>query len=116
MRRVYDGIVRRDSTAAGSALPDSGMLFVAAEGIFRTRRDAIAGLLKECVDRSFAMDSVQTEAPSPDIVLLTFRLTVDETCGKKRSPATQYVLSAWQRQASGWKTLALAVAARPGGR
>ena len=107
MHRVYDGFVKRDSAAVGDAVSTNGMLYVEAEGAMPvTSPEGTNAMVKACVVRSYAMDSVQTKVPAPDLVVLAFKLTIDETCDGKKSTSPDRILSTWQRQGGKWRAVA----------
>ena len=65
-----------------------------------------------CLIRSYTMDSVRTASPGPGVMLLAFKLTIDETCGDKRTLSPGYALSTWRVEAGGlrrgagrWRTV-----------
>lgn len=107
MRRVYDGFVSHDATAINAAVPTSGLVYVGPDGMTPvTSPDGTTEMVKQCAVKRYAMDSVQRRAPAPDLMLLSFKLTIDETCGGQRSPSPDYVLSTWQRQDGTWRAIA----------
>lgn len=117
MRRVYDGFVTHDAKVINAAVPSSGMIYVDPAGVVRVTSPAgTEEMVKACSVRRYAMDSVQTNVPVPDVVLLTFRLTIDENCGDQRTPSPVYVQSTWQRQDGAWRALAFSATPAAGSR
>ena len=117
MRSVYDGFITHDATAINAAVPSAGMIYVAPPGVARVASPAgTEEMVKACAVRRYAMDSVQTSLPAPDIALLTFRLTIDERCGEQKTPSPVYILSAWQRQGGAWRATAFSATPAAGAR
>jgi hypothetical protein len=117
MRRVYDGFKTRDPSAIDASIASSGMLYVDPTGIMQvTSPDGTAELMKRCVARSYAMDSVQTTSPARDVVVLTFKVTLDETCGGRRMPSPLYATAVWHQQGGSWKAIAFSATPARGAR
>jgi hypothetical protein len=115
MRKVYDGFVSRDTTGVAAAVPASGMLYVSPGGVMPVTPPAgTTAMVKACDVRSYAMDSVQTRLPAPGAAVLAFKLTIDETCGGRKSPSPLYVLSTWQKDGGQWRAVAFTAVAAAG--
>lgn len=107
MHRVYDGFVKRDSAAVGDAVSTAGMLYVSDDAVMPvTSPEGTTAMVKSCAVKSYAMDSVQTKVPAPDLVVLAFKLTIGETSDGKKSPSPDNILSTWQRQGGKWRAVA----------
>jgi hypothetical protein len=106
-RRVYDGFKARDPSAINAMIAESGMSHVDPTGVMRlTSPKGTAEMVKQCAVRSYSMDSVASQVPTPDVVVLTFKLTIDESCGGKRTPSPLYAMSVWHQQGGTWKAIA----------
>jgi len=58
------------------------------------------------VMRSYSLDSVTTRAIASDIVLLTYKATLDQTVNGKQLPSPVYMMSLWQRKSGKWTPIA----------
>jgi len=62
------------------------------------------------VTRSYKLDSLRVRAIAPDVVLLTYKASIDQTFKGKRTPSPFYMLSLWQRTNGKWRPVAHAEA------
>lgn len=107
MRKVYDGFVSRDTGSVAAAVPPSGMLYVSPGGVMPVTPPAgTTAMVKACDVKSYAVDSVQTRIPAPGAAVLAFKLTIEESCGGKKSPSPLYVLSTWEKDGGNWRAVA----------
>lgn len=63
-------------------------------------------MLKDCVTKSIETSDVKTQQPEPDIVILSYRATLDQICGGVKSPSPVLILSVWQRGPTAWRMIA----------
>ena len=58
-----------------------------------------------CETASYAMDSVAVTPAGATSAVLTYRLTIDQTCGGERVPSPIYVTEVWTRPNGKWVVL-----------
>ena len=117
MHEVYRGLTTSDTNAVNAVVSSAGMVYMDQHGIVPlTVPEGTAYMVGLCRIRSYAMDSARTSSPTPDVMLLSFKLTIDETCGERRTLSPGYALSTWHRQGDAWKLAAFAGAPADGAR
>ena len=117
MHRVYAAFKTRDTAAGNADISAAGMLYMDHQGIVPlTNPQGTSEMFRMCLIRSYAMDSVRTASPAPGVMLLAFKLTIDETCGDKRTLSPVYTLSTWHQEGGAWKLAAFAAAPSVGAR
>ena len=117
MHRIYGGLQTQDTSAVNAAVSTAGMVYMDHHGIVPLANpEGTAYMVGLCRIRSYAMDSVRTSSPAPGLMLLSFKLAIDETCGERRTPSPVYALSTWHQQDGAWKLAAFAGAPADGAR
>jgi hypothetical protein len=117
MHRVYAAFKTQDTAAGNAELSAAGMVYMDHQGIVPlTNPQGTSEMFRMCLIRSYAMDSVRTASPGPGVMLLAFKLTIDETCGDRRTLSPGYALSTWHQEGGAWKLAAFAGAAAVGAR
>jgi hypothetical protein len=117
MHRVYAAFKTQDTAAGNAEVSATGMVYVDHQGIVPlTNPQGTSEMFRMCLIRSYAMDSVRTASPAPGVMLLAFKLTIDETCGGKRTVGPGYTLSTWHQEGGAWKLAAFAGAPAVGAR
>lgn len=97
------------ASAASAVVSTAGMVYGDHHGVVPlTVPEGTADMVGLCRIRSYAMDSVRASSPTTGVMLLAFKLTIDETCGDRRTPSPVYALSTWHRQGGAWKLAAFA--------
>jgi hypothetical protein len=79
----------------------AGMTYVTAEGIV-VWKSGNPSQFQGMVMRSYSWDSLDTRVLSPDVVVLSYKATVDATENGKNDPSPVYMLSVWQRKNGRW--------------
>jgi hypothetical protein len=117
MHRVYAAFKTQDTAAGNAEVSAAGMVYMDHQGIVPlTNPQGTSEMYRMCVIRSYAMDSVRTTSAAPGVMLLAFKLTIDETCGDKRTLSPGYALSTWHQEGGAWKLAAFAGAPAVGAR
>src|SRR5687768_9909324 len=117
MHRVYAAFKTQATTAGNANVSAAGMVYMDHQGIVTlTNPQVTSDMFKMCLIRSYAIDSVRTTSPAPGTMLLAFKLTIDETCGDKRTLSPGYALSTWHQEGGAWKLVAFAAAPAVGAR
>jgi len=88
-----------DAAIAGETLLEPGGISIAKRG---TSAQNLPGL----VTRSYTLDSLRVRPIAPDVVLLTYRASIDQTFKGERTPSPFYMLSLWQRSNGKWRPVA----------
>ena len=109
MHQLYEGLTTSDTNAVTAVVSTAGMVYMDHHGVVPlTVPEGTAYMVGLCRIRSYAMDSVRTSSPTAGVMLLAFKLTIDETCGERRTPSPVYALSTWHQQGGAWKLAAFA--------
>ena len=117
MHRVYAAFKTGDTAAGNAEVSAAGMVYMDHQGIIPlTNPQGTSEMFRMCLIRSYTMDSVRTASPGPGVMLLAFKLTIDETCGDKRTLSPGYALSTWHQEGGAWKLAAFAGAPAVGAR
>ena len=87
-------------------LVDGPFTYLDANGFVAWRPEDSEANLKGCVVNSFTTEEAQVQRPTDDVVILSYKIILDQVCGEKRAPSPQYMLSVWQRKGSTWKLIA----------
>jgi hypothetical protein len=93
-----------DAAIAGETLLEAGGISIAKQG---TSAQNLPGL----VTRSYTLDSLRVRTITPDVVMLTYKASVDQTFKGERTPSPFYMLSLWKRTNGAWRPVAHAEAA-----
>lgn len=97
--------VRASDVAAYNRLVNGTFTHIDPNGIVGWTPDD-SRQLRRCTMTAFTTDEVHTQQPASGVVILSYRATVDESCGGVKQPSPLYVLSVWQRKAAGWRLIA----------
>lgn len=117
MHQLYAGLKTSDTNAVNAVVSSAGMVYMDHHGVVPLAvPEGTAYMVGLCRIRSYAMDSVRTSSPAPGVMLLSFKLTIDETCGERRTPSPGHALSTWHQQGGAWKLAAFAGAPAEGAR
>jgi hypothetical protein len=104
MHRVYAAFKTQDTAAGNAEVSAAGVVYMDHQGIVPlTYPQGTSEMFRLCLIRGYAMDSVRTASPVPGVMLLAFKLTIDETCGDKRTLSPGYTLSTWHQEGGAWK-------------
>jgi len=83
----------------------AGQLGFGPDGISTTK----GGNLKQydgLVTTSYSLDSIQTRLLTPDVVIVAYKATYDQTQNGQKAPSPVYMMSVWQRKGGKWVTVA----------
>ena len=101
-RRAWEAIKRQDA-AAFFAVAGPEFLYVRPAGIQRlTRAGTPDSALAGCNTRSYAIDSATVSRVGEGGAVLTYRLTLDQTCRGQLEPSPVYVTAVWARRNGRW--------------
>lgn len=104
-QQVWNALKAKDIQTFNK-LVDGPFTYLDADGFIAWRPEESEANLKGCVVNSFTTEEAQTQSPTPDIVILSYKIILDQVCAGKRSPSPLYMLSVWQRKGSDWKLIA----------
>jgi hypothetical protein len=111
MHRMYAAFKTQDAAAGNAEISAAGMVYMDHQGIVPlTNPQGTSEMFRMCLIRSYAMDSIRTTTPAPGTMLVAAKLTIDETCGGKRTLSPGYTLSTWREEDGAWKLVAFAAA------
>ena len=104
-RRGLEALKRKDA-AAFVKIFGSNVLYIQPTGASRLTHASAADIIASCETRSYAMDSVTVTPVGENGAVLTYRLTLDQTCGGGQpEPSPVYSLEVWTRQNGQWQVV-----------
>ena len=103
-RRGWEAVKRKD-TAAVFALTGGEFLYVQPWGMRRMSLANAPNAFANCETASYAMDSATVTPAGSSTAVLTYRLTIDQTCGGERVPSPIYVTEVWTQRNGKWVVL-----------
>lgn len=114
-RAIWDAIKNNQWSVFDRAI--AGMTYVDPSGIV-VWKPGNPKQFEGIVTKSYSLESVQLRTLAPDMILLTYKATLDQTADGKPVPSPIYMLSLWQRRGSEWRPVAHSEtpAAAPNGR
>lgn len=104
-QQVWNALKANDIPAFNK-LVDGPFTYLDANGFVAWRPEDSEAHLKGCVLNSFTTEEAQTQTPTPDIVILSYKIDHDQVCNGVKAPSPLYVLSVWQRKGADWKLIA----------
>ena len=103
-RAIWELLKRQQWDAFDAAV--AGETMVEPGGISVAKRGAITPGLPGLVTKSYTLDSVRVRSITPDVVLVTYKASVDQTFKGAHVPSPFYMLSLWQRKDGKWGPVA----------
>ncbi len=101
-RRGWEAIRRKDMAALFKIT--GPFLYVQPTSMSRFTAPA-AGQTFDCETRSSAMDSITVTPVGDNGAVLTYRATLDQTCGGRQVPSPQYAMEVWTRRNGQWQVV-----------
>lgn len=102
-REIWEAIKKSDWSAVDTIL--TGMTYANASGIV-VWKPGMSKDLKGLVLTSYAWADVQTRSVGPDLVLLTYKATADQTLNGQKTPSPVFMMSLWRKQSGRWVAVA----------
>ena len=104
-RRGLEALKRKDA-AAFVKIYGSNVLYIQPTGASRLTQASAADIIARCETRSYAMDSITVTPVGDNGAVLTYRLTLDQTCGGgKPEPSPVYSMEVWTRRSGQWQVV-----------
>ena len=103
-RAIWELLKRQQWDAFDDAI--AGETFVESGGISIAKRGTSATALKGLVTKSYALEDATVRMVTPDVAIVTYKLSVDQTFNGQRTPSPLYSMSVWQRKAGKWAPVA----------
>jgi Domain of unknown function (DUF4440) len=103
-RAIWELLKRQQWDAFDAAI--AGETLVEPGGISITTPGTSAKTLPGLVTRSYSLEDLRVRTIAPDVVLLTYKASVDQTFKGERTPSPLYMLSLWQRKGAKWTPVA----------
>jgi hypothetical protein len=107
-RAIWELLKRQQWNAFDDAI--AGETFVESGGISIAKRGTSATALRGLVTKSYALEDATVRMVTPDVAIVTYRMTIDQTFNGQRTPSPIYNMSVWQRKAGKWSPVAHAEA------
>jgi hypothetical protein len=104
-RSIFDALQKNDFDAFNKAL-GADFTYVDAMGVTMWQLANSAEMLKGCTITQIAMDSVKTRRVGSDLMVLTYKVSGDQTCNGQKAPSPVYSMSVWQKRGGRWVAVA----------
>jgi Domain of unknown function (DUF4440) len=104
-RRGWESFKRKDVDAFVRDAP-IGYLYVTPSAMYRPSHEDLTKSAADCETRSYAIDSAQVTPLGRDGALLAYRVTLDQTCGRQKTPSPEYFMEAYERRGGQWQAVA----------
>ncbi|GAC1648009.1 MAG: hypothetical protein NVS4B3_02950 [Gemmatimonadaceae bacterium] len=79
-------------------------LIVDATGINDGSPDAIRKMIAACELKTYDLTGFQVLRPRPDVAIVTYTATMDETCDGQKAPSKVYASSTWVLRRGVWRS------------
>jgi hypothetical protein len=109
---AWDAVKDKDSTTFVRLLGKTrAVTIVEPDGIARASTGQLASNILKCDTKSNQLDSIVVDHPTETTVLLTYRVTLDRTCGPNgdRVPEKIYSMTVWVRKNGAWHAAAQSI-------
>ncbi len=103
--QALNNAVKAGDVAAFNRLSGGTFTYIDANGVVAWTPES-SKMLKDCTTGSIGTSDVKTQQPEPDLVILSYKATVEQTCKGVKAPSPVYIMSVWQRGTSGWRMIA----------
>jgi len=104
-RRGLEALKKKDA-ATFVKIYGSNVFYVQPTGASRLTQASMADIVARCETRSYAMDSITVTPVGDNGAVLTYRLTLDQTCGGGQpEPSPQYSMEVWARRNGQWQVV-----------
>ncbi|MEJ7813195.1 MAG: nuclear transport factor 2 family protein [Gemmatimonadaceae bacterium] len=103
-RSAWDAVKAKDG-AALDRITGSDYVSVDPTGIMRPKAGEMSQMLATCETRSYSLSDFSVRSISADVALVTYKGTIDQTCGGTKAPSPANVASVWQRRNGAWQVV-----------
>jgi len=104
-QQVWNALKAND-IAAFNRLVDPPFTYIDNTGMSAWNPEDTAVRWKGCTIANLDTQEAQTQHPAEGMVILSYRLVIDQTCNGVKAPSPVNVLSVWHRQGTTWKLVA----------
>ena len=85
----------------------AGMTYMDLNGVVDAwKKGTAAQAMADVVTSSYELSDVRERFVTPDVVILTYTATYEQTAGGNRTPSPSYMLSVWQKKGNKWVPVA----------
>jgi hypothetical protein len=104
-RAIWDALKNQDWTTFGRLV--EGVTTVDMNGVNPgIQRAGLAEQLKTLVTNSYELSEFRARTVTPTVILLTYKIAVDQTFDGKHVPSPLYGMSLWQKKGAKWVPVA----------
>ena len=101
-KRAWQAYVNHDAKAFGDTVTDD-TIEIGETGVL-TRSEILADIgSTRCNVKSFDLADTKVRQLSPDVAILTYKLTQDVTCGAEKRPPKMFSTTIYVRQGGKWR-------------
>jgi uncharacterized protein (TIGR02246 family) len=98
---AWDAYAKQDAARFAPFVAEDGMQ-ISYMGIGSMKRADVAQMVKSCTTRKWATSDLKVKEVTPDVVIATYKATVDQTCDGKVQPPEYYVSDLLRKQGGRW--------------
>ena len=103
-RALWRALQAQDTVAFAQAM-GSGVVDADVSGVRRTTAASTAQYVKQCRITTYTLSGFGVVQDSRTAVV-TYKADVDETCWGQKAPSPLYVMSVYEKRATGWTPIA----------
>jgi hypothetical protein len=104
-RRGWEAVKRKDM-AAFFKVTGPSFLNITPGGMLHITQASAADVFASCETRSYALDSITVTPVGDNGAVLTYRATLDQTCGGGQpEPSPIYSMEVWTRRNGQWQVV-----------
>jgi hypothetical protein len=101
---LWRALQAQDTVAFAQAM-GSGVVDADVSGVRRATAASMAQYVRQCRVTTYALSGFRVVHDSLTVVV-TYKADVDETCWGQKAPSPLYVMSVYERRATGWTPIA----------
>lgn len=104
-RAIWDALKNSDWTTFGKL--SDGVTTVDMNGVTpSTKASEIFDQLIRLVTKSYELSDIRARTVTPNVIVLTYKIAVDQTFGGQHVPSPIWALSVWQKKGAKWVPVA----------
>jgi len=104
-KALLDALVKNDIPTFNKAL-GSDFVYVDPNGATRWELSKSADMLKGCTTKNLSMENPEVTPVGSDILVLTYKVSADQTCNGQKAPSPMLSMSVWQKRGGKWVAVA----------
>ena len=109
-RATWDALKQKDLARFVSLTGNSPRIrFVTEDGIEFASSEEAGKEILSCTTHDYALDEVSVDRVDNEVVLVSYKVKLNRTCGKDKTSENLYAMSAWAHRGGTWQAVAQSV-------